>query len=242
MVECLTVGRGGTHANIILEGTDNPDMLKWAESVIQTGFAPDMAVHLCPANCPKAPVSSGGLHGQSVSREDKGIAWYGNVASIQRVGLQGELEKELADIPEAAGVGGLGEEKHEEDDANRKTAGATYKGSPLDKGTTVRWWMRTRRKKKKKKKSKKARKGSRKKSSSNSQSSTSDRSQGTISSQDSSHPFREGHRIKQLAKRIPGILTRHAIEEVERLLSQNIGDNQTGGWFPSCCATRGSMC
>ena len=240
IVECLTVRRGGIHANVILEGTDNQEMLKCAEGVIQTGCPPEIAVHLCPANCPKTPVSSGGLHGQSVSREDKGVAWYGNVASIQREGGQGELERELANLPHS-GVGlkvdaapdaiPKPDLKSEEDDSNRKTGGSTFKGTPLDKGTTVRWWLRTRRKPKKKK-SKKSQKKSRKRSSSSSGSHSSSRSLGLISSQDSSHPFREGHRVKQLAKRVPGILTRHAIEEVERLLAQGIGDHQTVGLVP----------
>ena len=53
-LDCLTVGRGGTHANLILEGTDNQDMLKWAEGLIQTGYPPEIAVHLCPTNCPQS--------------------------------------------------------------------------------------------------------------------------------------------------------------------------------------------
>ena len=108
VLDCLTEGRGGIHANLIPEGTDNQDMLKWAEGLIQTGYSPEIAVHLCPANCPKAPVSTGGLHGQFVSREDKGVAWYGNVASIPRESNQGELAKELANLSKGGdAVGGI---------------------------------------------------------------------------------------------------------------------------------------
>ncbi|CAE7858634.1 Tnks2, partial [Symbiodinium microadriaticum] len=244
-LDCLTVGRGGTHANLILEGTDNQDMLKWAEGLIQTGYPPEIAVHLCPTNCPKAPVSTGGLHGQTVSREDKGVAWYGNVASIPRENSPGELAKELSNLSKGGeGLSGLTPPgplppphgTSVEDDGNRKTGGTTFRGTPLDKGTTVRWWLKTRGKKKtkKKRKSKKSKK-SRRKSSSNSHSSSSSSSsstEGSVNSQDSSHPFREGPRIKQLARRVPGILTRHAIEEVERLLAQGVGDNQTVGLVP----------
>ena len=52
--------------------------------------------------------------------------------------------------------------KSEEDDSNRKTGGSTFKGTPLDKGTTVRWWLRTRGKPKKKKKKKKCKKSQKK--------------------------------------------------------------------------------
>ncbi|CAE7505320.1 Tnks2, partial [Symbiodinium pilosum] len=50
---------------------------------------------------------------------------------------------------------------------------------------------------------------------------------GSIDSADSGHPFREGHRVKQLAKRIPGVLTRHAIDEMNRLLVQHLGEEDS---------------
>ncbi|CAE7717658.1 Tnks2 [Symbiodinium sp. CCMP2592] len=207
VLECLTMGRGGIHAKLVLEGADNQDMLKWAEGLIQTGYPPEIAVHFCSADCSEAPVSTGGLHGQFVSCADTGVAWYGNVASIPRENNQGEIAKELSNLSKGRDVlGGIHppgalaptQENSGEDDVNRKTAGTTFKGTPLDKGITVRRWLRTR---VKKKKSKKSHKKSRKRS----------------------------PRIKQLARRVPGILTSHAVAEVECLLAQGVGDNQTVG-------------
>ena len=57
-------------------------------------------------------------------------------------------------------------------------------------------------------------------------------SEGSVNSQDSSHPFREGPQIKQLVRRVSGFLTRRAIEEVERLLAQGLEGNQTVGLAP----------
>ena len=49
----------------------------------------------------------------------------------------------------------------------------------------------------------------------------------TLDSQDSSHPFKEGHRMKQLARKHPGLLTRHALEEMARILVEQGTANST---------------
>ena len=103
-------------------------------------------------------------------RGHKGVAWYGNVAAVPREGVQGELEKELAATPQLGGVGTGGVTKAKDpvekeqvgEEANRKTWEISFLGTSLDKGTSVRWWLRTRGKKKKHKKSKKSWKSSRK--------------------------------------------------------------------------------
>ena len=46
----------------------------------------------------------------------------------------------------------------------------------------------------------------------------------SLDSQDSGHPFKEGHPAKQLAGKHPGLLTRHALDEMSRLLVQHVGE------------------
>ncbi|CAE7745770.1 unnamed protein product, partial [Symbiodinium sp. CCMP2456] len=100
--------------------------------------------------------------------------------------------------------------------------------TPLDAKKSVKKCLKRRkRKKKSRKKSKKKHKRGRSLGSESNSSQVSDSrssSGGTIDSADSGHPFREGHRVKRLAKAIPGILTRHAVDEMGRLLVQQVGE------------------
>ena len=117
------------------------------------------------------------------------------------------------------------------DRKNTKTRDHSFKGTPLDAKETVKKCLRRREKKSKKSKKKKGKKRRRDRSSdsgsNSSRESESSRSScgGTIDSADSGHPFREGHRVKRLAKTIPGILTRHLLTlgyALDRLLQRDI--------------------
>ena len=237
-LEMISLGPGGDQAHVLLKGTDHPELRQWAENAIVSHQIPEITVHLCPASCPKTSLSRGSMHGSTVRIEDTGLAWAGNVECIQAPsppGGVGDLEHELAR---------LGKKEREKDTAgpevakiekglNGKTGAVGYEGTPLDGKTTVRKILRKRsRRKKKKKASKKDRR--RRRSPSGSSRSGNDNSTGgssssggTIASEDSGHPFREGHRVKQLGKRIPGILMRHALDEMNRLLVQHVGEEST---------------
>ena len=112
-----------------------------------------------------------------------------------------------------------------------KTGAVGYEGTPLDGKTTMRKISRkrSRRKKKASKKDRRRRRSPSGSSRSGNGNSTggSSSSGGTIASEDSGHPFREGHRVKQLGKRIPGILMRRALDEMNRLLVQHVGEEST---------------
>ena len=236
-LECITLGSGGAHAQILLKGTDSQELKAWAESVVMSGSTPEMSVHLCPANCPKTALARGALHGTAVRSEDTGAAWAGNVEKIVapvEITGEGTLERDLRDIAQERREPAIHKESREADRENRKTGHRSFKGTPLDIKCSIRSLLRNRRKKKKKK-SKKAKKdrgsgkGHRNESSSSQSNNTisSSSSGGTINSTDSEHPFKEGHRVKRLAKKIPGILCRHALDEMSRLLVQHVGEEGT---------------
>ena len=229
-LEMISIGPGGDQAHVLLKGTDNPELRQWAENAVMSNNIPEIIIHLCPANCPKTSPSRGSVHGSSVQMEDTRVPWAGNVDAIQvpePPGGVGDLEKELKRITEAkrerevepAGSKKLGLSK------NSKTGATGFEETPLDVKNSVRKILRRRAQRKKKKKSgKKHKKRGSESSGSRSESSAGrSSSAGTIDSEDSGHPFREGHRAKQLGKRIPGILMRHAIDEMNRLLVQHLG-------------------
>ncbi|CAE7940562.1 Tnks2, partial [Symbiodinium necroappetens] len=235
-LECITLGSGGAHAQILLKGTDSQELKAWAESVVMSGSIPEMSVHLYPANCPKTALARGALHGTAVRSEDTGAAWAWNVEKIVapvELGGEGALERDIRDIAQERREPAIHKESREADRENLKTGHRSFKGTPLDTKCSVRSLLRNRRKKKKKsKKAKKDRrsgKGHHNESSSSQSNNTisSSSSGGTINSTDSEHPFKEGHRVKRLAKKIPGILCRHALDEMSRLLVQHVGEEST---------------
>ena len=69
-MELITVGHSGQHATVLMKGTDNADLLKWAETSKSGGYPPEISVHLCPAGSPRTSVSQGAIHGLEVSLED----------------------------------------------------------------------------------------------------------------------------------------------------------------------------
>ena len=238
-LESIVLGKGGMHANLLLKGTDNPELKAWAEGILKCGSPAELSVHLCPAGCPKTGLARGSLHGATVRREAPGDQWGKNLEGLLQglPGGVGDLDRDLRAItmeeprfPPGAPMHPTSEPKAGADRKNTKTGDHSFKGTPLDAKETVKKCLRRRKKKKKrsKKKSGKKRKrerssGSESNSSPGSESSRSS-SGGTIDSADSGHPFREGHRVKRLAKTIPGILTRHAADEMGRLLVQHVGE------------------
>ena len=95
-LEFITVGHAGQQATLLMSGTDNPDLFKWSETSI--GYTPEVIAHLCPAGCPKHPISTGAFHATEVGKEDTGAVWAGNVGPLATPvpGGVGNLEKELA--------------------------------------------------------------------------------------------------------------------------------------------------
>ena len=234
-LEMISIGPGGDQAHVLLKGTDNPELRQWAENAIMSHNVPEITVHLCPANCPKTSLSRGSMHGTAVQTEDTRASWAGNVEIIQTPtvpGGIGDLERELQMIGEKGKQNETEEVEVPKIDSKRnaKSGDTGYKGTPLDGKISIRQLLK--RRSKKKKKSKKSKKSKKRKHShsgssrSGSQSTGhgSSSSGGSINSEDSGHPFREGHRIKQLGKRIPGILMRHSLEEMNRLLVQHLGE------------------
>ena len=237
-LEHITLGRGGYTATILLRGTDNPDLKAWAESCHSSGFPPEGTVHLCPVGCPKLGLSQGGIHGLTVVKEDAAASWALNIQSLPAESPSGvgPLEKELAELARPKGKlaearGGREKEAETgEDKASIRTGSRSFKGGPLDPTKTVRGILRRAKKRKKKtgkKKRKKERRGGRGSSSSHTSESTDtegNSSNISIDSQDSGHPFREGHRVRQLARKYPGLLCRHALDEMGRILVQHGGE------------------
>ena len=234
-LEMISMGAGGDQAHVLLKGTDNPELRQWAENVIMSHNVSEITVHLCPANCPKTALSRGSLHGTAVQMEDTRASWAGNVEIIQAptvYGGIGDLEGELKLLGETGKEKDprAGEGRRPEPGRNAKSGDTGFQGTPLDGKISIRRLLK-RRSQKKKKSKKKSKKSKRQRvshsGSSRSGSRSTDRgsssSGGTINSEDSGHPFREGHRIKQLGKRIPGILMRHSLEEMNRLLVQHLG-------------------
>ena len=217
-LEYITLGKAGYVATLSLRGTDNPDLKQWSESCHASGYPPEITVHLCPVGCPKHGMSTGGIRGLTVVKEDSSAPWALNVAVPSGLEGAGGLEKELADLSRlpAKEVPQTSQAVVTSDMDVRtsiKKGSATYEGGPLDPHQSVRRILK-KRKKKGKKKSRKDKKRSRAEHSSHSsRSSESMNSSSGVSldSQDSGHPFKEGHRVKQLAKKHPGLLTRHAL-------------------------------
>ena len=98
--------------------------------------------------------------------------------------------------------------------------------NPADRAISPQRGASKKKKKKRSKKGKKSKEPGRDVESVSSGSSRSSSSSGTLDSQDSGHPFREGHRVKQLAKKHPGLLTRHSIEEMSRMLVEQVGTEE----------------
>ena len=236
-LECIVMGKGGKHAQVLLRGTDHPELKAWAESTITSGNPAEVSIHLCPANCTKTALARGSPHGTTVRLEAPGDLWAGNLEGLQLPvpGGIGDLEADLKKIaergaPDAKPEDPIPPEKGPEDQKNMKTGCLSFVGTPLDSKLSVRRILKARKTKKRGKKKKKKSRGRRRRRSTSSSNSNGDSacssgsSGGSIDSADSGHPFREGHRVKQLAKRVPGILTRHAIDEMNRLLVQHLGE------------------
>ena len=224
------------HAKVLMKGTDNADLLKWAETSKSGGYPPEISVHLCPAGCPRTSVSQGAIHGLEVSLEDDRAAWAGNVDAIavQSRGGVGDLEGDIRRIAEGGKEqvsGVITQDKRQLPDTHKaelKTGAHTFAGTPMDPRLSVRSVLKQRKKKdrKRSRKKKKCRKDKSSCASSSSESGGSS-SSNTLDSQDSSHPFKEGHRVKQLARKHPGLLTRHALEEMARMLVEQGTANST---------------
>ena len=184
----------------------------------------------------KKSVFQGAIHGLEVSLEDDHAAWAGNVNTIavQSQGGNGDLEGDIRRIAEGGKEQESGvpmPDKRKLPDTHKaelKTGSHTFAGTPMDPMVSVRSVLKQR-KKKGKKRSKRKKKCRKDKSSYGSSSSASGSSSNsnTLDSQDSNHPFKEGHRVKQLARKHPGLLTRHALEEMARMLVEQGTANST---------------
>ena len=140
---------------------------------------PEVIAHLCPVGCPKHPISTGAFHATEVAGEMK-------PPEVPKEPIQAEgplISKE--DV---------------------KTGSRSFQGTPLDPTRTVKWFLKKRVSKKKRHSQSHPSKGLRKEAvsvSSASHSSRSSTSGSTLDSQDSGHPFKEGHRVKRLSRKIP---------------------------------------
>ena len=78
-LEYITLGKAGYVATRLLRGADNPALKQWSESCHASGYPPEITVHLCPVGCPKHGMSTGGIHGLTVVKEDSSAPWaYGH--------------------------------------------------------------------------------------------------------------------------------------------------------------------
>lgn len=230
-VERVSIERSGSFVQLIVRGSDNPELVKWCGSEAEGGLTPEIYVHLCPAGCPRTSIGPNSLHGQRIVPSDPAAPWLGNVRAFQvKAGTGGmRLDDELAAIAGDRGVGGLGVQAAPEGPAEKKkkknlTGDQTFEGSPLDPQLTLRQALKgSHKKKEKRRKKKKQRTSSR--DSSDSNISTGDESSG--GSEDPGHPFKDSHRIRRISRRSPGALVRHALEEVSRLLVESLGEEHT---------------
>ena len=234
-LEYITLGRAGYSAIWVLCGMDSADLKTWGESCMTGGCPPEVTVHLCPVGCPKATVSQESLHRTHVAREETGVPWAGNLMkpAAELVG-KSALETELAalskpvdkpeiKLPEPPTVPKVDSKEW------IRTGSQSFESGPPDPRESVRSILHHR--KRKKKRSKKEGRGSSRKKSrkdttddSNEQISLENSSSdSSLDSQDSGHPFKEGHRVKQLARKHPGLPTDRALEEMSRLV-QHVGE------------------
>ena len=203
-LEMISMGPGGDQAHVLLKGTDHPELRQWAENTIMSHSIPEITVHLCPANCPKTSLSRGSMHGTAVETEDARASYGSRKDRRSRERTKDdwrERERERA-------RGSRGAEDRVQ--KKRKIGGYRLQGNSFGWEDKISIRQLLKRRSKKKKKSKKSKKSKKRKHShsgssrSGSQSTQhgSSSSGGSINSEDSGHPFREGHRIKQLGKRI----------------------------------------
>ena len=234
-LERITIDKSGTFLQLFVKGSDNQELVKWCGTSIRGGEPGELLVHLCPVGCRKANMSQDLLHGNMVVSLDPEALWTRNVAELRasspamRGGLHEELERlaeERADAPKierGAPLTATGDAKRD-----RKTGDKTFRETPLDPRVSLKKVLRRGRKKKKSRK--RGGRSRRKESSENTISSSSSGSSNSrsrsIDSQDSGHPFRESHRVHRISKKIPGALTRHALDEISRLLVEALGDEK----------------
>ena len=67
-LECIVMGKGGKHAQVLLRGTDHPELKAWAESTITSGNPAEVSIHLCPANWESRGVATSRPGGNRRSR------------------------------------------------------------------------------------------------------------------------------------------------------------------------------
>ena len=162
-LERVSIERSGSYLQVVVRGSDNPELVKWCETEAEGGVNPEVYVHLCPAGCPRTAIGPNTLHGQQLVPADPAALWLGNMRAFQmKVRAGGErLQEQLAAIAGDHGAGALGKERVSgEGQAEKKrknlTGDHSFEGSPLDPHLTLKQALkRSRKKRKKKKKGKK---------------------------------------------------------------------------------------
>ena len=234
-LERITIDQSGTFLHLFVKGSDNQELVKWCGTSIRGGEVGELLVHLCPVGCRKGNMSQDLLHGSMLVTLDPEALWTRNVAELRAASpaMKGGLHEELERL---AGVRAEGPQQERgapspvtgDAQRDRKTGDKSFRDTPLDPRVSLKKALRRGRKRKKTRK--RGGRSSRKRESSensNSSSSASGSSRSrSIDSQDSGHPFREGHRVHRVSKKIPGALTRHALEEISRLLVEALGDEK----------------
>ena len=228
----ITIDQSGAFLHLVLQGSDNQELVKWCGTAIKGGEVGELLVHLCPAGCRKANMSQDLLHGCTLVALDPEALWSHNIADLRGASpaMKGSLHEELERLADERGA--PREEKRapspEAADArkDRTTGNKSFRETPLDPRVSLKKVLRRAREKKKSKK--RGAKSRRRDCTSEESSSSRSNSSGSrsIDSQDSGHPFRESHRVHRISKKIPGALTRHALEEISRLLVEALGDQR----------------